>query len=247
MATTARDIIADALLTLGVYGPGETISAADAAQGLTSLNDMLDSWSNESLTCYAILEQHFTLQVGVPSYTIGTGGVINQTRPLRILDGPGTAYMMDPQQNRYPIDVVPQDQWNLISSLMADSNVPDTLFYDPQFPLGILNFYPTPNIGWVAYWDSYLQLSEFSNLFSSVNLPPGYNLALKKNLAVFLKPYFQTTQLDPLVIKQAAESLGNIKRTNMRSNVAVYDPEIVSHAQSTYNVYTDSSANRGGS
>lgn len=245
MAVTARDIIQDAMEKLGVYAPGETMNAADAKRGLIVLNDMLESWSNESLSCYTILEQSTILTPGVSQYTIGAGATLDMTRPIRLITGPGAAYMQDDNGNNYGMDVVPRDQWNLLGTRQITSDVPDTLFYDPQFPWGVLNFYPIPIIGWTAFWDSYLQLSDVSTLETPISLPPGYNLALKSNLCLFLQPYFTNAQVSVLLLKQASDAKGNIKRANQRMNVAVYDPEIVSHATATYNFFTDSSSSGG--
>lgn len=243
--TTALDIITDALGILNVYAAGEAISDADAEQCLTRLNDMMDSWSNESLACYAILEQSVALVAGKSTYTIGTSGGadINATRPLRLIEGPGAAYIQDGNGNNFDVDVVTQDQWNLIGNRgsTVNANIPTVLFYDPQFPLGKLNFWAQPNIGgYTAFWDQYQQLTDFTNLAATFSLPPGYALALKTNLAVHIKPYFATAQLDPDVRDQAAESKRIIKRTNMRTSVALYDPEIVSRSQGSYNWQNDS-------
>ena len=235
--TTAQDIIQDALEMLGVYAAGETMSNADAQRGLTRLNNMLDSWSNESLSCYAIIEQTGTLQVGVSRYTIGSGGTFNMTRPLKINLGPGAATFQDSNNNNFDIEVVTQDQWNLIGNRAVTSNIPDTLFYDPQYPLGVINIFPVPNIGGTLLWDSYLQLTDFTSLTTVLSLPPGYELAIKTNLAVHMKPYFTGTTLDPEVKEQARESKANVKRTNIRPQQASYDPEIVSSVQPTYNIY----------
>ena len=67
--TTAQDIITDSLNILGVYAAGETISDADLEQAFTRLNDMLDSWSNESLTCFAILELSSRVTRSAPEAT----------------------------------------------------------------------------------------------------------------------------------------------------------------------------------
>ena len=242
--TTAQDIITDSLNILGVYAAGETISDADLEQAFTRLNDMLDSWSNESLTCFAILEQSVALTAFQQSYTIGAGGNINATRPIRINDEPGSAYIQDSNGNNYPVAVVSRPTWNLIGnrSESVTANVPDTLWYDPQYPLGVLNFYPLPNIaGYTAFWDSYLQLTDFSTLTTAVSLPPGYILALKTNLAVHLKPYFAAAQLDPDVREQARESKGNVKRANNRPIEATFDRELIAKGAGTYNIYLDRS------
>lgn len=245
--TTAQDMIQDALEMLGVYAPGETMTSADASRGLVRLNNMLDMWSNEALFCFAITEQSALLQVGVSLYTIGTGGTFNMTRPLRLIEGAGAAYAQDSTGNNYLIAVVPRDQWNLIGNRSSSqtSNFPNTLFYDPQFPLGQINVYPTPNAAYTMFWDSYLQLSTFTALTTTVSLPPGYELAIKTNLAVQIKPYWSAAQLDPDVRLQASESKAAIKRTNMRSMVSRYDDEIVARGRSSYNPYTDNYGSRG--
>lgn len=240
--STALDVITDGLETLGVYAAGESISGADVSRCMVILNDMLDSWSNEALTCFAISEQSFPVVVGQSQYTIGPGGNINTIRPIRVLAGPGTAYLLDTNNNRYPVRVVPQDQWNLIWNLTSvTSNLPDTLFYDPQFPLGIINIFPSPNTGGMTiFFDSYLTLTSFPDLSTDITFPPGYRLAVVKNFAVAAKPYFTSGPLDPDLMRQALESKANIKRSNMRENVALYDAELSRSQGRPYNIYSDS-------
>ena len=237
---TAADIVQDALELLGIYSPGETATAPDLARGFSTLNAMLDSWSNEALSTFAYLTQQFTLSPGQSVYTIGPGGNIDAPRPLRLSDAAGSAYLLDQNANRYPLDVVDQQTWNLRTTSAVSSNLPDTLFYDPQMPLGLINIWPIPNIGYTAYFMAFAQLTFFASLIAPMVLPPGYYWALATNLAVVLKPYFKDAMLDPVLIAQAMESKGNVKRTNLRRAVAVYDPELIARGRSTYNIYRDS-------
>ena len=236
---TALDIIQDSLEMLGVYGPGDTISSADQQRALSVLNDMMDLWSNESLACFTYDVVSFTLVSGVPQYTIGSGGVINVVRPLRVSDDPGSAYILDDNNNKYPMDVVGQMEWNLRTTASVNANLPDTLFYDPQYPMGLINIWPTPNEGWTCYFSTYAQLGDFSSLSTTFSLPPGYKRAITTNLAVCLKPYFTSAQLDPDVRAEAATSKGTVKRNNMRAQRAVYDPELIARGSPTYNIRSD--------
>ena len=238
---TALDVCTDALELLQVYAPGEQIASADAQRCLSVLNDMLDNWSNLTLSCYNILEQSFVLVPGQQSYTVGPGGEISGQRPIKILDGPGTAYVQDFNGNNYGVTVVPKDQWNLYGnrSELITSDFPDTLYYDPQFPLGIVNLMPIPTIGYTMFFDSYSQLGGFADLFAQMELPPGYKRAITTNLAMAVKPYFKTAQIDPLIVAEALKTHGDIKRSNMRTNIAIMEPELVSKAQISYNPYTD--------
>lgn len=47
--TTANEIVSDALTEIGVTSPGETLSAAEAADGLRALNRMLHAWQIDGI------------------------------------------------------------------------------------------------------------------------------------------------------------------------------------------------------
>jgi hypothetical protein len=242
--TTCLDLITDSLQRIGSYAAGETISAADAEQCRLRLNRMIDSWSNESLMCYTILQQSVVLLAGKITYTIGPGGDINSTRPIRVITGPGAAFLKDSNDNRYPVDVVPRDKWNEIWNLTrVNSNLPDTMFYDPKFPLGEINVNPSPNGSNITlYWNSYLQLTEFAALTTTVQLPPGYELLIVDNLAVGIWRYFKDdkAQIPADLIRDAMRSMGNVKRSNTRENIAEFDKVMIAQGSAVYNVYSDS-------
>lgn len=245
MAVTARDIIEDALQLLGIYAPGDQVSAADADRALSVLNDMLDVWSNESLACYDWVTQTFTLIPNKYQYTVGGAGAdITGQRPLRVSDAAGAAYLLDTNLNRYLMDVVDNQTWNMRTTAVADANLPDTLWYDPQFPLGIINVWPTPTIGYTCSFMSYLQLGDFATLDAAFSLPPGYKRAITTNLCMSLKAYFTSSAIDPMIVGEAAFTKGAIKRTNMRTQIAVLDPELISSGNSVYNIWSDRGSGR---
>lgn len=246
MADTAQSMIQDVLEAMKVYAPGVSVNAADSARMLSVMNQMLDTWSNEPYACFANLEQFFPLVPGKRSYTIGPAGAdIIAPRPLEIMIGPGRAYLMDVNNNRYGISVVEQDEWNQIGLLTDSSDMPDTLFYDPQFPLGIINIHATPLRAYTVYFDARLQLATLNNLSVAFSLPPGYMEAIKDNLLIRGWKYFKQGSPTQEMKDDAGRSLGNIKRTNIKQSPAKYDAAVVSRAQGGYNIYSDST-NRGG-
>jgi len=247
MADTALSIITDAYQQTKIYAPGVTLGDADAELGLRVMNEMLDEWSNDSLACFANVEQTLPLVIGKQQYTIGTSGGadIVATRPLEILKGQGAAYLVDVNTNRYPVNVVEQDQWNSIGRLTNTSDLPDTLFYNPQFPLGVLSVFPVPLAAYTIYFDSRLQLANLSNLNSTFSLPPGYRAAIKNNLCIRLWPYFKQGDPTSVLVALATRSLGAIKRTNLKNSPATYDGAVVSRSRSSYNIYQDGQGNRG--
>lgn len=243
--TTARDLTQAVLEEIGVYGPGESIGDADAQRVLDQLIKMLDIWSLESLACYAILEQSKILIVNQASYTIGKSGVpdINATRPLKIMQGRGRAFIRDSGNVNYPVDVVERDVWNLIGQRTQTSQIPNTLFYDPQYPNGVINLFPVPTIAYTLYFDSMLQLNgdhaAISSLDSTISFPPGYEGGIQHNLAVWCGPFFKNALVSQDVKDLASQTKRVIKRVNKRTITASFDKEISARGAPTYNVYTD--------
>src|ERR1043166_5565414 len=126
--TTASDIITRAARAIGYKGLGEALSAAEAADGLSIFNALLDSWSSsETLMAYVSVQQSFSLVIGQQTYTIGTSGGadIAQTRPQDIIQ----AFVRDSNSLDYPMSIIPQDVWNNIGQKNITSQIPTTLFY----------------------------------------------------------------------------------------------------------------------
>ncbi len=245
--TAPVDIIQASMEEIGAIDPGQTMTAADLNRAFTSFNQMLDSWSNENLACFALLTQTTPLIINKPFYTIGTSGGadIAQTRPLKI----NQAWLTDlgSADNRFYVEIVDQYDWNLISNLLITSQIPTTLFYDPQFPLGIINVYPIPDGGAGPYtlnWTSYLQLTDFANPYVNVVFPPGYVDAFQHNLAVRLYPFFKIPP-SPLVLELASETKGIVKRTNIRLEISYFDRAITARFSGSYNIFNDDYGNRG--
>lgn len=241
--STALQLIQRAYQLCG-YAPNEPLSGADVDLGQDTLNKMLDLWSNDRLMCYALTSQKVTLQPGKAAYTIGTavGADVNAARPVKIQEGYGAAYLTDSNGNNYPVDVLERNQWNQIANRSATtvSDLPQVLYYDPQFPLGIVNVWPMPTQAITLSFDSTLSLPDMPGATTQFSLPPGYELAIQSNLAVLLKPFLSGTEISKTVAAIAAKSKADIMRTNTRRNIAQFDRSIVGVGNRSYNIYTDS-------
>jgi hypothetical protein len=238
--TTAADIIRRAAIALGYLGRTETLSAGDANDGLTAFNAMLDSWVGESLMSYVTLQRSFPLVANTAQYTIGSGGTINSARPYDILQ----AFVRDSNNNDYPMSIVPRYNWNQIGQKTITSQIPDTLFYDPQYPLGVINIFPVPLLAYTVYFDSVQNQIDFSDLTTSLSAPDGYERAYVFNLALELMSVGFPCLLGPNELARltanASDAKANVKRQNIKEVKAEYDAAIVSKSYATYNVYSDS-------
>lgn len=239
MSASASQIITRAAQALGYTGRGEVLTATDANDGLTAFNAMLDSWSNESLMSFFTLERSFTLNINQQTYTIGTGGYINATRPYDITG----AFVRDTNNNDYPMRVIPQDIWNNIGTKYITSQIPDTLFYDPQYPLGVINIFPVPLLSYTVFFDSTQDQTTLATLTTTIATPVGYERAYVLNLAIELASAGFPVMLDDksygILINNAAQAKANIKRANIKEVIAGYDAAIVSQSNASYNIYTD--------
>jgi hypothetical protein len=109
--TTASDIVSRSLRLIGVLGQGRrTLTANELADGIDALNSMLESFSLERLMVYQILEENFSLVIGTGSYTIGTGGTFNTTRPVKIEN----AFLRDSSNNDYSLALIDNAQYDSI-------------------------------------------------------------------------------------------------------------------------------------
>lgn len=207
MTTYALDILTGAAKLLGVVFKGEALSADEAADGLVTLNDMLDSWSNDNLNTFVYANETFPL-TGATSYTMGVGGNFNTSRPINISAAVITIAGVD-----YDLIPITQEQYlKEVSNKSIISPIPQYLVYDNGYPLATINLFPNATAGSSIKILSNKPLANLSLLTSIVDMPPGWKRALKYNLAIELAPQYGV-QIPQSVPPIAATSLGAIKRS----------------------------------
>jgi hypothetical protein len=215
---TASQIITDALKLLRVYQSGENLGASEGQDGLRSLNLMLDGWANERLMLFQLVERTHALTATTESYTIGSGGDIDTTRPVKIEN----AFTRDADDHDLQIAIISNDEYSQIHDKTLDGTYPLYLYYRPNYPLGTINLYPAPGSGLTLHLQVWDQLTQFTNLTTSASFPPGYERCLIYNLAIELAPMFGTTVTQEIA-KIANESKAWIKTVNFTVQRLEYD------------------------
>lgn len=244
MATsTAQNIIEKALQKLVVLADGESATATQLADGLDSLNLMLDSWAGRSLLTTAQIRESFTLTANKSSYTIGSGGDFDTTKPFEIVSG----FIRDSDNYDYtPISVVSRGIFDSYSdkAMTTVIGIPKSLFYDPgatqqATQVGTIHLYPIPDSAdtYTIFIESEKPFTEFSALSSTVTFPPSYKRAMIYNLAIELaSDYGKTASAE--VVKIADDSMRIIENVNSRNKKAV-SPMNLPGSEGAYNVNTD--------
>jgi hypothetical protein len=204
--TTALDIITGSAKLLGVIAVGEAMTNDEAQDGLTTLNDMLDSWSSDLGVVYANTLESFNL-TGAASYTIGVGGNFNTSRPTYIKTAVVRIASVD-----YPLQIITEEQYqNEIAIKSITTQIPQFLVYAVDYPLSTIYMYPIPSGGSTLRMLSFKPITNLSALTTTVTFPPGWNKALKYNLAVDMAPQYGVS-VTPEVLQGAKQSKGAIQR-----------------------------------
>jgi hypothetical protein len=221
---TAREMIASSLRLIGVLASSETPSSDEANDALESLNQMLSSWSTENLVIYQKVREEFSLVANTASYTWGTGGTFNSSRPIEVLSANLEIQGTDPQE--IPLKILTLKEYAALSLKEATSSYPQCVYFDGAYPLLGVTFWLVPTDTEKAVFYS---LKPFSTLTLSTELsyPPGYEKAIRYNLAIDLAPEYGR-QPDALIMQQAMDAKASIKRKNMQTPILTTDLPICS-------------------
>lgn len=208
--TTAIQLITRALNGTGSLAAGEEADIDTANTGLYLLNDLLDSWALDNLLVFQNFNESFPLSSGVPTYSIGVGGVFNTTRPTSI----SNAYLRV-GQNDFPIQIIDDSGYANITTKLISLGYPEYLNYNPSMPNGEISLWPVPQSGQILFIESPKQLTSFPTLTTDVQLAPGYSeairLILMKSLAAEGLGKLSQAHLD-----MGAEAVGRIKTRNSK-------------------------------
>lgn len=211
---TAFDLITSALRLAGVLANDETPSAGDANQGLSVLNDMIDSWNAQRLAIFTTRSDDFPFVLGQQAYTLGIGGNFNIPRPARI-DSMSAILLTNPANPiEVPMAMWTTEDWQNMPVKVVNGSFPQGCYDDGGFPLRTLNFWPIPttqqNSVRIYSWQA---LTAPPLLTSAIAFPPGYAEAFRYNLAVRLGAEFNAPA-SATVVTLAISSMATVKTMN---------------------------------
>jgi len=117
----------------------------------------------------------------------------------------------------YPVAVLNLEDYEMIGLKTLNGPWPKALYYQPAETLGNIFVWPNPSQGEMHMFTNTL-FSRFTSQNDVLNLPQGYNMALRWCLAERLMPMFgKSSQVQMAMITGfAAQGKATIKRTNMK-------------------------------
>lgn len=235
---TPNTLINLALKMTGVLGVGQTASAEDTNDSFSVLNMMLAQWQRKRWLIWHLVDVSCA-STGAVSYTIGTGANFNVARPDRIESGFfRQTITAAPNQVDYPMTLISsREEYNRIA-LKQLSTFPEYCFYDSAYPTGTLYFWPVPQ---ASQFEMHLslkeQLTQFTSLSQTINLPAEYQEAIMYNLAGRLRPMYQLPP-DPTITSLAVASLDVVRGANAQIPTLTM-PDDMTLGKPGYNIYSD--------
>lgn len=238
---TVRQHVTDALLEIGVLGPGQSLSPALAAVGLSRFQNQLDSWQADRLSLAVQARTTFTLTSGTSSVTLGPSGATVTITPTPMwLDtvnyiNPGS----DPEQE-IQIGIMDRDTYAGLTIKELSSALPMQCFYQRSNAtgLGTLFFWPqvSQNVDIAIYSPQGVGVPV--DLDSIVIGPTGYAEAFLYNLALRLCAP-TGTQIPEALPTMARDAMTTMRRPNVIPAVLGVDPATTMTTSCGYNVYSD--------
>lgn len=158
-----------------------------------------------------------TASVWFDTFSLTSSNSVQMPRPASI----DHVNLVDTAQSpdlETPLSPLTDDMWAGISQKAITATYPTHWYYNPTYPFGTLQLWPTPtgsDLSVAVYAPE--QVQAFVTLDDTLTLPPGYERMIVKNLALELCPALEK-QPSPLLVRQAADSLASVKRANRRDS-----------------------------
>ncbi len=174
--TKVTEIITDALQDLNVYGPGDAITAHDAAFCLRTLNKMISQWQAQKMYVPGQHVESFPCN-GSQITTIGPGATLDIPLPVTV----DSAYFRLNNID-YPLTVLSSfEDYSSITLKQLSGSIPNVVFYQRQWPQANLYVWPQPQTGQIFLVLRDV-LNQYTSLTDDIEVPPEYALAMQYSL-----------------------------------------------------------------
>lgn len=197
---------------IGEKTRGASLTSAEQTETLAELNSFMDYCNTVRLFCYTIQQNSFALTASTSTYTVGTGGAFNMTRPVKLVD---PCFVRDSSGFDTPVTLINVESYGEITDKDAGYTVPERLYYDSGFSAtstATIHLYPSPTSNLTLFINSWKPLQNFASLSTEVLMPPWYQLFIESNFAIHLAAGFRPVSAE--LAKIAKESRAAITGFN---------------------------------
>jgi hypothetical protein len=196
---------------------------------------MMDTWAAERLMIHTVTRTTWAIVSGDGQYSVGASADVNVARPVHANDIVVNYVDSVPNPDaEYPLRPLTDAGYSALDPKAQTDTLPQLFYYNPTYPTGTLILWPAPTsttLTGVLY--SPAPVSQFAALDTAVALPPGYEEALVKNLALRLAPSYGRPP-DQMLVDYAREVKGVVKRANKRLMDMSFDSAVLFHGGDVY-------------
>ena len=181
MTATVDQIITFAMKDAGLLQEGDVPTAAEYAEGITRLNDLITFWQTRGIKLWTWLDQSVTLVAGQATYTFLPGGSVSMTKPMKVI----SAYFLDANGNKTPLNPLSWDEYTRLSQTTQQGALNSYFVNKLQLQISV-SFWLVPDataaLG-TAHVVLQTQIANFTTVADLVGFPPEWFLALRWGLA----------------------------------------------------------------
>jgi hypothetical protein len=207
MATTVSDLIHSSMRLIGAIAAGETLETEELNDAFVSLNQMLSSWNTEGASLVGRKRVQIAIAQPVNSYLL-------QERPVKIEAASTSLGGID-----HPLEIVDATGWEAVPEKAALALITKKLFCDYLYPQSTVYIWPVPRgNGELELW-IYAVILQFTSVTQTIDLPPGYEMAIRYNFAMALLPEYPRSQVDPTLPAQAQNYKASIVQLNSSNHL----------------------------
>lgn len=239
-----QQLITDALTEIGVQDAVTPVSQSDLVLGSRILKQMIDGWNADRLYINGEQRIVFVPATLKQTYTLGPGGDFNIDPVPAKISRYGIINLGNPVQPlELGLESLTTEEWGAIPVKGITSALPQRVWDDTAFPLRHLNFWPIPNVQVNFTIYSWGPVNHWNDFVSDLTFPPGYEEALRLNLAVRMAPSFGK-EPSTATVQLAIIALNRIKAMNAPMIDLRCDPMLNNPQGKIYNWLTDNAGPR---
>ena len=179
---SADRIITLAMRDAGYLQEGDLPTADQYVENLLRLNDLINLWQTQGLKLWLQYDLTVPLVAGQATYSLGPGGSVNMTKPMRVLD---SSYYIDTNDVKRPLTPLSRDDYNRLSNVTQTGAI-NSFFVDKQQLQLVVTFWLVPDATAAAGSVVLLiqqQVAQVAAITDAMNFPQEWFLALRWGLA----------------------------------------------------------------
>jgi hypothetical protein len=197
---------------IGAIAAGETLETNELNDAFVSLNQMIASWNTEGASLVGRGFLTVPLATGQNAYAL-------TARPVQIvsahseINGASSGIQL---VDAAGIDAV--EEVGLLSIYIKK------LFCNYTYPTASVHIWPSPRMAGTLYLWILQGITQFGTVNDTIDLAPGYEIALRYNFAIALLPEYPRSQVDPTLPAQAQNYKSSIVQLNSANHMKSLPP-----------------------